>query len=98
MQRFKKLENSLSSQKFNWKTHCFLESYDTVKSEVPEFGKVLDLNRLSLALLCKQNGCEKQFRTFKGKNTLEKPQPTAAAATSPSQSSLVNTSKIKSFF
>jgi glycosyltransferase involved in cell wall biosynthesis len=62
-----KIENSLSSQKFNWKTHCFLESYDTVKSEVHEFGKVLDLNRLSLALLCKQNGCEKQFELLKKK-------------------------------
>lgn len=59
-----KTENSLSNRAFRVENHCFLEAYDAVQNEIPEFYRVLNLNRLSLALLCKENACKQEFKTL----------------------------------
>ncbi|MGY6649148.1 glycosyltransferase family 2 protein [Wenyingzhuangia sp. IMCC45574] len=55
-------ENSLSRKRINLKTCCFFEEYDSVQTDNKAFYKVLDLNRYSLALICKEYGDHEKFK------------------------------------
>ena len=52
----KTTQNSLSRNKINLDTCCFFDDYDAVQTSNNAFYKVLDLNRYSLALICKEYG------------------------------------------
>ena len=58
---------SLSRNKINLETCCFFEQYDNVDVSNKVFYKVLDLNRYSLALICKEYGEQEKFNLLKSK-------------------------------
>ncbi|MDO6801166.1 glycosyltransferase family 2 protein [Wenyingzhuangia sp. 1_MG-2023] len=60
-------ENSLSKNKVCLNSYCFFEDYDHVQTNNKAFYRILDLNRYSLALICKENKEREKFKILYAK-------------------------------
>lgn len=58
---FRDVENSLSKQRFNSKSHCLFKAFENTETSNKHFYKVLDNNLISIALTCKTQGFKNEY-------------------------------------
>lgn len=61
------VKSSLSKSIFSLQNYYLFEEYDSLYKEQPAFRKVLDMNRCSIALLCKENNFIAEYLDLKRK-------------------------------